>query len=106
MGRGNSMNTTLVSQQTLPGFLAEFRDYAQSQTQKQYLDALQLEQLLHLASRYFSHYPLEELLGRPMSDVFGSLYEAWLWLQQFDRHVPKIRVFNPSLEQDGWLCPH
>lgn len=103
------MNSTLVSQQTLPGFLAEFHDYAQQQSQNHTstrMDAKALGQLLQLAGRYFSHYPLEELRGRPMSDVFGGLYQAWRWLQDFDGTAPKIRVFNPSLEQDGWLCPH
>lgn len=101
----NTMNSTLVSQQTFPGFLAEFRDYAQHQVSTR-LDSAQLEQLLQLATRYFSHYPLDELRGRPMGDVFGCLYQACCWIQQFDGRLPKIRVFNPTLDQDGWLCPH
>lgn len=43
------MNSKLVSQQTLPGFLAAFHDYAQQQSQGHILarmDAKQLGQLL------------------------------------------------------------
>lgn len=99
------MNSTLVSQQHFPGFWSEFCDYAGQQASVR-LKPHELEQLLQLARRYFNHYPLEELRGRPMGDVFGCLYEAWAWIQSFTGKTPKIRVFNPSLEQDAWLCPH
>src|SRR5690606_26434104 len=26
-------------------------------------------------------------------------------IQVFDRNTPKIRAFNPNLDEDGWVCP-
>jgi len=95
------VNSPLVSHTHLPDFLAELETYA-----AQHLKAKELQLFMLLARRYFNHYPLEELLGRPLSDVFGNLFYAWRLLQQFDGASPYVRAFNPSLAQDGWMCPH
>ena len=95
------MNSPLISQSTLSGFLDEFNVYMSTR-----LTGAELESLQWLAKKFFSHFPLEELLGRRMSDVFGSLHEWWQFIQQFDAHQPKMRLFNPSLAEDGWTCSH
>lgn len=95
------MNSPLVSQQTLAEFLEEFRGYAAQQ-----LPAGELEPVLALAQRFFNHYPLEELLGRRWGDVFGALYQWWRFIQVYDGAAPKLRLFNPSLAEDSWVCPH
>ncbi|ACE86291.1 NAD-glutamate dehydrogenase [Cellvibrio japonicus] len=95
------MNNPLVSHQTFPEFWAEFQRYAQSR-----LEPPQLASLLGLAERYFSHYPLDELRGRALGDVFGSLYQSWRFLQHFEGSGPQIQLYNPDLAQHGWLSPH
>ena len=95
------MNSPLVSQPELAEFLAEFRSYA-----AQKLPAAELEQVQELARRFFNHYPLEELMGRRLSDVFGSLYQWWQFIQHYDGEGPRLRLFNPSLAEDAWVCPH
>lgn len=95
------MNSPLVSQHKLVEFLDEFNQYSASKLAGSEQEAIQL-----LAKKYFNHYPLEELVGRRLSDVFGSLYQWWQFIQQYDRQQPKVRLFNPSLAQDGWICPH
>ena len=95
------MNSPLVSQHKLVEFLDEFNHYAASKRKGAELGALKC-----LAKKFFNHYPLEELVGRRWSDVFGSLYQWWQFIQQYDPQQPKIRLFNPSLAEDGWVCPH
>lgn len=95
------MNSPLVSQRKLVEFLEEFNHYAASK-----LNGAELASLQRLAKKFFSHYPLEELVGRRLSDVFGSLYQWWQFIQGYDRQQPKIRLFNPNLIEDGWVCPH
>ncbi|GAB1256988.1 NAD-glutamate dehydrogenase GdhB [Aurantivibrio plasticivorans] len=55
---------------------------------------------------YFHQYPREELVGQNWDDLFGCLYGWWEFLQKFDRSSSKVRVFNPSLEEHGWLSSH
>lgn len=95
------MNSPLVSQTHLLDFLIELETYAAAHLKREELDSFML-----LARKYFHHFPLQELLGRPLGDVFGSLFYAWRLLQKFDGSEPFIRAFNPSLAQEGWICPH
>ena len=95
------MNSPLVSQHKLAEFLAEFTQYSTSQ-----LAPKEHRALMQLASRFFNHYPLEELVGRRLSDVFGSLHQWWQFIQQYPGDQPKIRLFNPGHAEDGWVCPH
>lgn len=95
------MNSPLVSQHKLAEFLDEFNNYATSK-----LTGAELESVQRLAKKFFNHYPLEELVGRRLSDVFGSLYQWWQFIQQYDAQQPKVRLFNPNLPEDGWVCPH
>lgn len=56
--------------------------------------------------QYFHLYPLEELVGWQWSDVFGSVYQWWQFIQVHKLQRPKVRVFNPNLEEHGWLSDH
>jgi len=95
------VNSPLVSQHTLTEFLDEFNRYAATK-----LTGDELASLQRLAKKYFNYSPLEELVGRRLSDVFGSLYQWWQFIQLHDPQTPKVRLFNPGLAEDGWVCPH
>lgn len=95
------MNSPLVSQHTLVEFLDEFNQYSAAK-----LNGTELESVQRLAKKFFNYYPLEELVGRRLSDVFGSLYQWWRFIQHSDPQTPKVHLFNPSLAEDGWVCPH
>lgn len=95
------MNSPLVSQHTLVEFLDEFNLYSTTK-----LTGTELESVQLLAKKFFNYYPLEELVGRRLSDVFGSLYQWWQFIQYHDPETPKVRLFNPSLAEDDWVCPH
>ena len=81
------MNSPLVSQTHLLDFLIELETYAAAHLKREELDSFML-----LARKYFHHFPLQELLGRPLGDIFGSLFYAWRLLQKFDGSEPFIRA--------------
>lgn len=53
---------------------------------------------------FFSHFPLQDWAGRPFNDVLGCCYTLWHQLQTRRDEFPSVRVFNPTLEEHGWLC--
>ncbi len=82
-------------------FFQELREYA-----AQHLSPTEERALFAFAEQFFDRYPLEELAGRHLSDVFGAVHQYWRFMQEYDQRAPKIRAFNPHLEEDGWVCPY
>ncbi|WP_237057081.1 NAD-glutamate dehydrogenase [Microbulbifer sediminum] len=64
------------------------------------------EPVVAFAEQFLHQYPLEDLAGRRMADVYGCIYTWWDFIQQRTAGKPKVRVFNPRLEDDGWECSH
>jgi glutamate dehydrogenase len=64
------------------------------------------DQVRSFAQLYYDQYPLDELEGRAINDVYGSAYSWWNFIQHKDTRLAKVKVFNPTLEEDGWLSPH
>lgn len=58
------------------------------------------------AVQQLAHLPLNELLSRRFSDVYGSVLAAWQFLQQRAPGDTSVSVFNPDLESDGWQSTH
>jgi len=80
-------------------------------TQLQHIIDVKLEkplstQVQQLAQSIFDQYPLAELKGRDVHDVFGMTYDSYRFIEQLKPSKPKVRVYNPSLDEDGWLCNH
>lgn len=76
---------------------------------KQFADLLGLplpEYFEKFVEQYFYLYPLEDLLGRRWSDVCGAVYQWWHLIQLHDPAEARVRVFNPDLEEHGWLSGH
>ncbi len=78
-----------------------------------------LTDLLHqrlpgeLASRvdqFAQHYYLtatpEELSERSLDNLYGATLSCWQFLQEFNGSEPKVRLYNPDLEQHGWRAQH
>ena len=94
------MDRRLTNTQDFTSFFQELREYAAQQ-----LSPAEEQALFAFAEQFFDRYPLEELARRHLSDVFGAVFQYWRFLQHYDRRAPKIRAFNPDLEEDGWVCP-
>ncbi len=58
------------------------------------------------ARDFFQNTPMEDLTGKPVSDVYGQTLGAWKFNQEFQRTRPKIKVFNPDFEQHFWQSSH
>ncbi|MCW8194134.1 NAD-glutamate dehydrogenase [Proteobacteria bacterium 005FR1] len=64
------------------------------------------EHFPRFVEQYFHLYPLEELVGWQWSDVFGCVYQWWRFIQKHELSRPKVKVFNPNLEEHGWISGH
>lgn len=70
------------------------------------LDGRVPEYFPRFVEQYFHLYPREELIGRQWSDIFGCVYQWWQFIQKHDPRQAKVKVFNPNLEEHGWLSGH
>lgn len=66
----------------------------------------QAEEVKTFAEQFYENPALDELEGKSLNDVYGSAFAWWNFIQQRQPDQPKVRVFNPTLEEDGWLCGH
>ncbi|WP_444925218.1 NAD-glutamate dehydrogenase [Microbulbifer sp. DLAB2-AF] len=64
------------------------------------------EPVVAFAQQFLHQYPLEDLQGRRLVDIYGCIYTWWNFIQQRSDGLPKVRIFNPRLEDDGWECSH
>ncbi len=95
------MNSQLVAAQDLDTFLEDLR-LAAAET----LGEAELASFMLFTRQFFSRYPLDELAGRYLSDVFGMIYHCWRLIQVFNGTSPLIQLINPRLDTEGWSCPH
>jgi len=58
------------------------------------------------ARQQYSQIPLEELVNRRFSDIYGGVMAAWQFLRQRVQDETPVSVFNPDLESDGWTSTH
>tara|TARA_R100000005_G_scaffold5644_1_gene2769 strand:- start:9859 stop:14703 length:4845 start_codon:yes stop_codon:yes gene_type:complete len=58
--------------------------------------------LHELADDFFSRYPAEDLRHRSIDDLYGSLYGLLHFMAEWDAPEPKVRIFNPTLQDHGW----
>ncbi len=95
------MKNPLILTHELTAFLQDLRHFAGEK-----LAAGELPEFMYFAEHYFSRYPMEDLIGRHLTDMFGSVYQWWRYLGNFDGVQPKLQLCNPKLDVDGWVCPH
>ncbi len=56
--------------------------------------------------RYFRHVPLDELAERPRRRMAGAAAAHLALAQDRVAGTSKVRIFNPSVETDGWSSPN
>lgn len=75
-----------------------------SQTINEAHDPAEQEALTEFADLYFRRLALAELEGRQYSDIYGFIAGWWQMIQQIDKSNADVRVYNPNLDEHGWLC--
>ncbi len=79
----------------------KLRDYI-----KKKVPAPQASLLETFAQRYYVNCSLEDLTERSIEDLFGAFLSHWNFVYERKPGESKVRVFNPTLEKDGWTSTH
>ena len=58
------------------------------------------------AKSYFADVLTEDIVGQSVENLYGAVASMWQGLKQRKQAGPKIRVYNPDLEQNGWQSTH
>ncbi|UZE97582.1 NAD-glutamate dehydrogenase [Alkalimarinus alittae] len=70
------------------------------------LEKAEAKKVIDFVFQFFGGLPMEEITGKRFSDVYGAVLASWKFIQHHNLKQPKIRVFNPGLEEDGWQSTH
>ncbi|NCX93913.1 MAG: NAD-glutamate dehydrogenase, partial [Gammaproteobacteria bacterium] len=65
-----------------------------------------LDQLTSFIRQYFANVPSDELLNRSVENLCGSVLAQWALVEKRKPGEMKLRVFNPTLAEDGFESPH
>src|SRR5262247_2823762 len=55
---------------------------------------------------YFRQVAPEDLIERRVDDLYGAALSHWTFARKRELDKPKVRVFNPSVEDHGWQSTH
>ncbi|HEV7913169.1 MAG TPA: NAD-glutamate dehydrogenase [Albitalea sp.] len=56
--------------------------------------------------QYYAQVAPDDLAERPTADLYGAALSHWHFARQFAAGAPKLRVYNPRLEEHGWQSTH
>ena len=68
--------------------------------------AADAEQLRSLAEGYFEDIVYDEIEDQSVENLFGAVASLWQFSRNRKPSVPKIRAYNPRLEEHGWQTTH
>ena len=66
-------------------------------------DAARAEEFVR---EYYWRAPADDLLERDTLDLYGAALAHLDFARKRKPGEPRVRVYNPSFEQDGWQSPH
>ncbi len=66
----------------------------------------QAESARHFVRRYFAHVAPDDVIYTSFDTLLGGALSLWEFGAQRTPHVPKIRLFNPTLEKNGFETEH
>jgi glutamate dehydrogenase len=58
------------------------------------------------ARLYFANVPPDDLLEADADAQFAQVLSLWNFARNREPGAPKIRVYNPTVEDHGWRCDH
>lgn len=56
--------------------------------------------------RFYSHVPPADIIDETSDNLYGAALSLWRFARQRRPGEPKIRVYNPRPESDGWKSHH
>jgi glutamate dehydrogenase len=66
----------------------------------------QADEAAAFAQQYYSQVAADDLAERPLADLYGAALSHWHFARVFAGGSPKLRVYNPRLEEHGWQSTH
>jgi len=70
------------------------------------LPASQTKYIEPFAREYLAQADAEDLFGISADDLYGAVLSHWHFLRKRTPGAPRVRVFNPRLDEHGWDSPH
>ncbi len=70
------------------------------------LPAAQAMQAAEFVDQYYAQVAPEDLAERQVADLYGAAMSHWHFARTFAGGTPKLRVYNPRLEEHGWQSTH
>jgi len=55
---------------------------------------------------YYEQVDAEDMLDRSVDDLYGAAMAHLFFGRVFASGTPKLRIYNPSLDEHGWTSPH
>ena len=68
--------------------------------------AEQRDAIERFVKAYFQQVAPEELIERRVDDLYGAALSHWNFARKREAGKPKLRVFNPTVEEHGWQSTH
>tara|TARA_R110000823_G_scaffold132777_7_gene261289 strand:+ start:19631 stop:24496 length:4866 start_codon:yes stop_codon:yes gene_type:complete len=62
--------------------------------------------LHNLAAAMYGRFPAEDMRLRSVEDLYGCLCGMLRFMRSHDAEGPKVSIFNPDVENDGWESHH
>jgi glutamate dehydrogenase len=66
----------------------------------------QAQETAEFARQYYGQVAAEELAERQLADLYGAVLSHKHFARTFAGGAPKLRVYNPRLEEHGWQSTH
>jgi glutamate dehydrogenase len=72
----------------------------------QRVPAAERDAVLRFAKPCLAALDAEDVAEREVVDLYGTVLSLWQFAATRPPGAPKLRVFNPSVEEHGWQSPH
>ena len=70
------------------------------------LPADQADEAAEFTRQYYAQVAPEDIADRALADLYGAALSHWHFARTFAGPEPKVRVYNPRLDEHGWQSTH
>jgi glutamate dehydrogenase len=65
-------------------------------------EAADRQSLHNLSASFYSRFPAQDMRDRSVENLYGCLYGLLRFMREWPDTDPKIRIFNPEIQNHGW----